>query len=113
MTVRGNTSPERGGRSGSRSEADRVGSTPSQVPSTMSGVATLPLSRGGIGGRRMWASVFPWLLLLPAAVLLAAFTHYPILATVYATFFVTRRNGPALFVGLDNYRAMLDDPVFW
>jgi sn-glycerol 3-phosphate transport system permease protein len=56
--------------------------------------------------------VYPWLLLLPAAVLLAGFTHYPILATIYETLFITRRNGQALFVGADNYRAMLEDPVF-
>ena len=61
---------------------------------------------------RLWASAYPWLLLLPAAVLLAGFTHYPILATVYETLFITRRNGQAMFVGADNYRAMLEDPVF-
>ena len=40
-----------------------------------------------------------WLLLLPAAVLLAAFTHYPILATIRHSFFVARRNGVEIFVG--------------
>jgi sn-glycerol 3-phosphate transport system permease protein len=81
------------------------------MPATSAGM-TLASGRARTDAR-LWASVYPWLLLLPAAVLLAAFTHYPILATLYATFFVTRRNGPALFVGLDNYRAMFDDPVFW
>jgi sn-glycerol 3-phosphate transport system permease protein len=55
-----------------------------------------------------------WLLLLPAAVLLVTFTHYPAVATIVDSFFSTpmgvRR---AVFVGADNYHAMLDDPVFW
>ncbi len=55
-----------------------------------------------------------WLLLLPAAVLLAAFTHYPALATLWHSLFSTPRpNRPAQFVGLAHYEALLDDPVFW
>src|SRR5919112_3319824 len=64
--------------------------------------------------RRNWAmSVNAWLLLLPAIVFLATFTHYPILATLYHSFFSLGRSGPAEFVGLENYRYMLDDDVFW
>ncbi|NYT24561.1 sugar ABC transporter permease [Alcaligenaceae bacterium] len=59
-------------------------------------------------------AVHGWLLLLPAMVLLAAFTHYPALATLWNSLFSTPRAArPAVFVGLDNYRAMIDDPVFW
>jgi sn-glycerol 3-phosphate transport system permease protein len=55
-----------------------------------------------------------WLLLLPAAVLLAAFTHYPAVATLLHSFFSTpKANRPAVWVGLENYQAMLEDPVFW
>ena len=55
-----------------------------------------------------------WLLLLPAAVLLATFTHYPAAATLYHSFFSTPRGArPAVWVGLDNYAAMAADPVFW
>ena len=58
--------------------------------------------------------VIGWLLLLPAAVLLVTFTHYPILETIRASLFSTpRATRPAVFVGLDNYRLMLEDPVFW
>jgi sn-glycerol 3-phosphate transport system permease protein len=60
-----------------------------------------------------WTTVNAWLLLLPAAVLLAAFTHYPIVATIYQSLFIARRNGPPLFAGADNYRALFGDPVFW
>ena len=54
-----------------------------------------------------------WLLLMPAAVLLAAFTHYPIVATIRHSFFIARRNGTEVFVGFDNYRAMFQDAIFW
>jgi sn-glycerol 3-phosphate transport system permease protein len=55
-----------------------------------------------------------WLLLLPATVLLVAFTHYPAVATLVASFFSTPKGArPAVWVGLDNYQAMVADPVFW
>ena len=63
---------------------------------------------------RVSAQVHGWLLLLPSAVLLAAFTHYPAGATLWHSFFSTpKANRPAVFSGLDNYRAMAEDPVFW
>jgi sn-glycerol 3-phosphate transport system permease protein len=53
-------------------------------------------------------------LLLPAAVLLVMFTHWPMVATVVDSFFSTPKAArPAVFVGLDNYEAMIDDPTFW
>lgn len=59
-------------------------------------------------------SITPWLLLLPAMVLLIGFTHYPAIATIWHSFFFTPRGGnPAMFAGLENYALMVDDPVFW
>ncbi|RST83918.1 sugar ABC transporter permease [Aquibium carbonis] len=53
------------------------------------------------------------LLLLPAVVLLVAFTYYPTVATIIDSFFSTPRGRrPARFVGLANYETMLADPVF-
>ena len=83
-----------------------------------------PTGGGGGGGTLL---VFPfkkiagqrgvvqaWLLVLPAAVLLVTFTHYPAVATLYHSFLSTPKGGrPAVWVGLDNYRVMLADPVFW
>ena len=64
--------------------------------------------------KRFSANIHGWLLLLPAAVLLAAFTHYPALATLWRSFYSTPRAGRAsVWVGLDNYRSMAEDPVFW
>jgi len=61
---------------------------------------------------REW--LYAWLLLLPAAVLLVLFTHYPAVANLWHSFYSTPKGSrPAVFVGLDNYRALVDDPIFW
>lgn len=63
---------------------------------------------------RASAQIHGWLLLLPAAALLALFTHYPALATLWHSFLSTPKGGrPAAWVGLDNYRGLVEDPVFW
>ncbi len=59
-------------------------------------------------------AVHAYLLLLPAFVLLVGFTHWPALATVVDSFFSTPKpNRPAVWVGLENYQVMVEDPVFW
>jgi sn-glycerol 3-phosphate transport system permease protein len=63
---------------------------------------------------RRLAAVNGWLLLFPAAMLLAAFTHYPIVATLRDSLFSTARaSRPSRFVGAANYLSMAADPVFW
>src|SRR5919108_3970669 len=58
--------------------------------------------------------VYGWLLLLPAAILLVGFTHYPAVATLADSFFsVGTAVRPSRFVGVDNYAALAEDPVFW
>ena len=58
---------------------------------------------------REW--LYAWLLVLPAAALLALFTHYPAVANLWHSFYSTpRANRPAKFIGLENYRALIDDP---
>jgi sn-glycerol 3-phosphate transport system permease protein len=58
--------------------------------------------------------VYGWLLLTPAAILLIGFTHYPAIATLVDSFFSTGTVvRPSRFVGLENYAALLDDPIFW
>src|SRR6266568_2261364 len=59
------------------------------------------------------AELHAWLLLLPALALLALFTHWPALETFIDSLHSTPRGRRAeAFVGLDNYRQMLEDPVF-
>jgi len=53
-------------------------------------------------------------MLLPAVVLLVAFTHYPAVATLIDSFMSTPKpSRPSVFVGLDNYASMFEDPIFW
>ncbi|MEP7070276.1 MAG: sugar ABC transporter permease [Usitatibacter sp.] len=63
---------------------------------------------------RSSAWIHGWLLLLPAAALLALFTHWPIAGTLWASFHATPKGErPAAWVGLENYRVMVADEVFW
>ena len=55
-----------------------------------------------------------YLLLLPAFVLLVAFTHYPAVAALIDSFFSTPKGGrPSVWVGVENYEVMVNDPIFW
>ncbi|MBV9979453.1 sugar ABC transporter permease [Bradyrhizobium sp.] len=55
------------------------------------------------------------LLLAPAAILLAVVIGYPVLKLIYTSFLdLSLTSGmPARFAGLANFRAMIEDPVFW
>jgi sn-glycerol 3-phosphate transport system permease protein len=65
-----------------------------------------------ISHSRTW--IHAWLLLLPALVLLALFTHWPALASIIDSFHSTpKARRPSVFIGTDNYQQMLSDPVFW
>ena len=58
--------------------------------------------------------VYGWLLLLPAAVFLLAFTHYPTIATLMQSFFSEGTAlRPSVFVGLENYELLAEDEIFW
>jgi len=61
--------------------------------------------------KRDW--IHAWLLLLPAFVLLLAFTHLPAMQTLIDSFWSTPKGRrPSAFVGTDNYVRMLADPIF-
>jgi len=64
--------------------------------------------------RSTMMSVYGWLMFMPAATFLIAFTYYPTVATLAKSFY---SQGTALraaeFVGLENFEYMLDDDVFW
>ncbi|WP_319409277.1 sugar ABC transporter permease [uncultured Desulfosarcina sp.] len=58
--------------------------------------------------------VYGWLLFTPAALFFILFTHYPIVRSCFLSLFNTPRgNQAATFVGLENYRYLVDDPIFW
>ncbi len=55
-----------------------------------------------------------WLLVLPAFFMIALFTHYPISATIYHSFFsAATATRPSSFIGLENYLYLLEDDIFW
>ena len=59
-------------------------------------------------------SIHAWLLLLPALVLLVTFTHWPAVATLIDSFYSTPKGArAAVWVGVENYQVMAEDPVFW
>ena len=55
--------------------------------------------------------VRPWLFLFPAIFALGLYLAYPVFATLWLS--VTDRSQGDAFVGLANYRQMLDEPKFW
>jgi sn-glycerol 3-phosphate transport system permease protein len=62
---------------------------------------------------RFRQSLIAWLLILPALSFLAVFTYLPVLRTVWdSVFSEATPMRPARFVGLDNYRDILANPVF-
>jgi len=54
-----------------------------------------------------------YILILPLSVLLLVFIVYPVIANVYLSFFKWKGMGAAVFIGLDNYKAMIEDERFW
>lgn len=54
----------------------------------------------------------PFLFLIPAFALLIIFRYYPTLSAIYHSFTIWDIPKPGVFVGLQNYQALLEDPVF-
>lgn len=53
-------------------------------------------------------------MLLPAMLILLAFTHWPAITTLVSSFYSTPKGQrAAVWVGPENYQAMLGDPIFW
>jgi sn-glycerol 3-phosphate transport system permease protein len=70
--------------------------------------------RGAAAAGGSHTAVHAWLLLLPALLLLVAFTHWPTAATFWDSFHSTPKGArPSVWVGLANYQGMVEDPVFW
>ena len=57
--------------------------------------------------------ISPYLYLLPALVIVAAFRLIPIVMSFVLSFYDWSLSGTGSFIGLANYAAMIKDPVFW
>jgi putative chitobiose transport system permease protein len=55
----------------------------------------------------------PYLFLLPALLVLGVFVVYPIIAVIYYSFTDYDIATPPVWIGLDNYRHLLEDDTFW
>jgi multiple sugar transport system permease protein len=65
-------------------------------------------------GRQLRQARWPYLFLLPTAVLYGLFTLWPIAASWWYSFLSwSGFEGEKTFVGLQNYRDVLADPLFW
>jgi sn-glycerol 3-phosphate transport system permease protein len=59
-------------------------------------------------------SFYGWLMVLPAAALLALFTHIPVVESFVHSFMSTDKpKRPSRFIGFDNYETLIRDPIFW
>ncbi|GEK58443.1 sugar ABC transporter permease [Marinococcus halophilus] len=69
---------------------------------------------GGRPVKRTWFTVktAPYVLLLPAVLLFLIFTAYPIIASFWLSFQTTEA-GERVFVGLNNYVRLFQDPIFY
>ncbi len=58
--------------------------------------------------------IVPYLLLLPALVLLLVFNLLPTIATIVeSTFVISLRSGERIFAGFANFDRIFNDPIFW
>ena len=58
-------------------------------------------------------NVFAYLFISPFFLLFAVFGLYPILFTVYLSFFKWDALGPMKYIGLQNYQFVIEDSIFW
>lgn len=75
----------------------------------MAGVTTM-------SKRKRQDALFTLLLLLPAGLIMAVVTIYPLVRSLVISFLkwdLTKANLAHTFVGFDNYRFILSDPTFW
>ena len=61
---------------------------------------------------RMRQRLQPYVLLLPATVLIGVFKIFPILYSLIESFFKTGRGGIQKFVGFRNYLSLFSEPIF-
>lgn len=55
----------------------------------------------------------PWLFLLPALVLFTIYVLYPITRSFWVSFYEWDGLAEPTFIGLENYRELMDDDTFW
>ncbi|GAA2453638.1 sugar ABC transporter permease [Streptomyces pulveraceus] len=85
--------------------------TPSRRPAAVSKEPVppaLPQRRRGSGARKQLTA---WLFLVPALLVFGLFAWWPIVRSLLISFQKTNLVEPAVWVGLDNFRTLFDDPL--
>ncbi|MER5850503.1 sugar ABC transporter permease [Streptomyces sp. NPDC002012] len=85
--------------------------TPSRRPAAVAKEPvprTLPQRRRGSGSRKQFTA---WLFLVPALLVFGLFAWWPIVRSLLLSFQKTNLVEPAVWVGLDNFRTLFDDPL--
>ncbi|MFC6335216.1 carbohydrate ABC transporter permease [Paenibacillus septentrionalis] len=57
--------------------------------------------------------LFAYLFISPFFLIFAVFGLYPILFTIYLSFFKWDALGPMQYIGVQNYKFVVEDPIFW
>jgi N,N'-diacetylchitobiose transport system permease protein len=76
---------------------------------------TLPAARRTAArrwSRRLDSTALPWLLLLPALLVILGLVAYPIIETFWLSFHAGTGVSTGPFVGADQYRSLFADPGF-
>ncbi|MFE3905930.1 carbohydrate ABC transporter permease [Streptomyces sp. NPDC059153] len=85
--------------------------TPSRRPAAVAKEPvprTLPQRRRGTGSHKQFTA---WLFLVPALLVFGLFAWWPIVRSLLLSFQKTNLVEPAVWVGLDNFRTLFDDPL--
>ncbi|MFJ7497600.1 carbohydrate ABC transporter permease [Streptomyces sp. NPDC097727] len=85
--------------------------TPSRRPAAVAKEPVpraLPQRRRGTGSRKQFTA---WLFLVPALLVFGLFAWWPIVRSLLLSFQKTNLVEPAVWVGLDNFRTLFDDPL--
>jgi putative chitobiose transport system permease protein len=76
-------------------------------------VAVNRVKSGTASKRRRKTIVAAYLFLLPAIVLFLTFDYLPVFSAVFYSFHDYHVLAPAKWIGIDNYKQIMDDPLFW
>ena len=63
--------------------------------------------------RQVHSSIIPWLIMLPALLLIGLWSYYPLLQGMFMAFQDYRIAGESAYVGLDNFITLALDVSFW
>lgn len=86
--------------------------TDATLPAVRGKTARRRPRRGRRRGRNFDSAALPWLLLLPALVVILGLVGYPIVRTFWISFHAGTGLGTGPFTGIDQYRSLAEDQYF-